>query len=659
MIFKEIAPIILFFTLVFSAFILLNIKKTDAFTIEGIFALIGSGLGLTITSLNLIYSNNYLITIGPLLTIASLLFLRFRSNVLTGNLDFSFNFDEKKFKLIRIFYWISILIALISYYHATVYYRPPIFFISLSIAITALGLEIVASRFDTNVDIFKIMSKILLVSLLLRFSAYFVSPYPVGSDPWGHADMIDVIYHLGTIENLDRYTYYGEYYGNYPLMHIYTSMSKLLADLSLKQSMSIIGMILPFSTLFVYLIIKSITNKTNIALLSMLMINFADFHIQWSIETIPMTFGIAIYTIILYLLLSGNRKNQIMYSAFSILFIFTMIWTHTVSSFITLVSIISLYVGGMLFKLIYNEKKHLESSTINFGFCILVFVILIYHWMDPGYSFFDITIERLINSLSMEAGFLERTSISNVEDSFGSILNIAGFLIFIFFGILGSLFNLSGKNVTKTKFSLIFMLVVLYFIFFVFPLMGIRNIMPYRWPAFIYLTFVLFVVVGITNFSKVFGNKKYNLVFISIFFLLSSFFMIGNSFTNMDSPIYGAEINQKLVWTDSEIKLFNSINDSYDDTIVADLQTVRNQFDISLDRDNVVDYPSTPEGDLNWDYMEDKLLIWRKVSLNRPVQIHGHKNPRMLLGSDFKTNLDENFNGIYDTGTSKAYLGNK
>jgi len=73
--------------------------------------------------------NNYLISFGPLLAIACLLNLRFQDKFLTISTDFNLNFSSKTLKIINIFYWLCILIALIRYHQASPYHRPPIFFI--------------------------------------------------------------------------------------------------------------------------------------------------------------------------------------------------------------------------------------------------------------------------------------------------------------------------------------------------------------------------------------------------------------------------------------------------------------------------------------------------------------------------------------------------
>lgn len=127
--FKELAPYVITATVILCALIAIKINKEDVLTIDGIFSVVGFMLGLIITSLNLIYSNNYLISLGPLLAIACLLYLRFRNKILTATTDFNLDFSSKTLKIINIIYWLCISVALLSYHQTPPYHRPPIFFI--------------------------------------------------------------------------------------------------------------------------------------------------------------------------------------------------------------------------------------------------------------------------------------------------------------------------------------------------------------------------------------------------------------------------------------------------------------------------------------------------------------------------------------------------
>ncbi|WP_164888525.1 hypothetical protein [Methanosarcina sp. MSH10X1] len=289
--------------------------------------------------------------------------------------------------------------------------------------------------------------------------------------------------------------------------------------------------------------------------------------------------------------------------------------------------------------------------------CILSVLILIYHWTDPRYPFSETIVNGLGNSLSTEAKFLGRSAISNSGDSFSSILDIFGFLIFIFFGVIGSFHSLSKEYQTRTKVSLVLMIVVLFGIFFTFPVMGVRNIVPFRWPAFIYTTFVLFFGIGIIKTTSTINGRFRKAAFISILLIIFSFFMITNSMANMDSPIYGKSFNQKLIWTESELGMCVKLNNSYDDIILTDAQTVSNIFQIYLSRDRIGEYAVTPEGTLDWERTANRMLIWRKISLDRPIRVQ--YVPKLLLGPSFKHALDNNYHAIYDSGYARTYLGVK
>ena len=110
--FKELAPYVITATVTICALIAIKINKKGALTTDGIFAVVGFALGLFITSLNLIYSNNYLISLGPLLAIACLLYLRFRDKILASSTDFNLNFSSKTLKIISILYRLCISVAM-------------------------------------------------------------------------------------------------------------------------------------------------------------------------------------------------------------------------------------------------------------------------------------------------------------------------------------------------------------------------------------------------------------------------------------------------------------------------------------------------------------------------------------------------------------------
>lgn len=649
----QILIFVIVYTVSISIFLFTKININGIISSDGIIALLGWILGLFITFLNIKYSNNYLITLGPLLSLTSLTYLLFRNKIHFEDIFFEFNIDYRKKKLLDLIFWFCILLSLFSYYYANPYMRPPLFFIIISLGVASLGMNILMLDFSSKLNIYIIFLKIFLLSILLRASAYFLSPFPIGSDPWVHSEYIRYFLSFHQLKVPEGIL---SYYCNYPIFHLISCLASMLMQLTIKESLFIHGIILSISTIFIFLFIREATKNNQLALLSMLMVNFSDFHLQWSIEIIAMSFGITLYTIILYFIIRNINRKTILSSILLIIFLMLIIWTHTISSFITLINFVCIYIGLVLYSRICKLKY--PASMITYSLPIFFFILIVYHWMDPNYPFLDSIIVGLDQAISIDAKFLGRTPAAFLEmGTFGilsKISNIVGFLIYASLAIMGVLYSLHISKINSIKFSLFISIITLYFIFFVFPLMGVRNIVPYRWPVFIYISSALFISYGIFIWIKLLDNKKKYIIFVILF--ISTFFMITNSFCNMDSPIYGAQFSEKLVFTESEIALMNKINSTYDGKISSDLQTTLVVFNWLLHRSNSSSYWQGLDENIAWSSLKDGIIIWRKVSLIRPIQIKGPKNPQLIPGNEFKLNLDKNNSCIFDTGDARAYL---
>lgn len=656
--YSSFTPFLIIITLIICVMFGKNITKKNLLTIDGAFSFFGCLFGISMTLLNLKYVSNDLFLLSPLIAITCVIYLRFRENILSNKLEFSSPLNNNVLKVISIFYWCFITLALISYSQSPIYHRSLLFFVFISICIALIGVLIVYSNLSKKINVLNIYIKVTLVSLILSASAFFVSPYPVGSDPWAHLEYINNFLKCGSLAVSGSTYRVGEYYLNYPVSHLFAIAISLITDLSTRVSFYMIGTTLILSTIFTYLLVKEISNNSNIALFSLLLLSVADCHIHWTVQVIAMSFGLALYSIIIYLLIKISSINMSashrpIYLSLLIIFTFLVIWTHTISSFITLITILCLYIMSVVDQKMFFQKTYEKLGS--FTLCAIVTVTLIYHWMDQSYSFLNKIIPKLIHSLSSEAAFLDIDFYSNVTGRYELLLITFGFLIYTFFGIIGSLFSLSEFNYVSKKIKLLFTVSILYIFRYIFPVFGLRNIIPDRWPSFIYVIFVLFIAIGF--FKIVFSIKSQKRRIASIFIILfaTSFFMVTDGETNIDSPIYGENVIQRLVWTDSEMSLLTRVNELYDNVIVADKQTESRPFETYLKRDphKVIVYPVNNQGEINWDVMNRNLIIWRKTSLSRPIQC---SLGEILLGRNFEEKLYDNFSCIYNTGEAKAFV---
>lgn len=659
--YSDFAPIVILLTLGLSLGIGWNITRENLKGIDGIFAILGFLFGLLMTVMNLVYTSNALFLLSPVITISCLLYLRYRSEFKEGPHSSLLEIGHRNSTILSIVWWSLISAALITYYLSEIYTRQPLFFILISGAVAVLGVQIITSRgLNTNRSLIFIV-KILLLSLILRASAYFISPYPVGSDPWVHQEYVNYFFELGRVAVPPDFMFY---YVNYPIAHLYVTCTRLLASLSLHDATFLWGVILTLSTVVTFLIVRMLTGNVQLALISMLLLNFTDVHIQWSVQVLAMSFAIAIYAFTIFFALKIYLKpeDKIKYIPFMFVFLGVIVWTHTISAFITLVSLFALVAGYILYEFLYNRNIFsFRSQNVQLLILPLIFlaVIITYHWMDPSYPFFDKTFGGLLNSLSMEAKFLGATTLSNVHGRWEELLQPAGFCLYAFFGIIGALYCSSHKEQAKKYFPLISLVSVLFFVRYAFPIFGIRNIIPDRWPAFAFVCFALFIGLGIFYALSLLKTKRSILCAVAAFLFIGSLLMVTGTNANQDSPLYGEEVFLKLIWAESEMNMYTHINGTSDGIIITDVHTHTRPFSTYLENKRSVPLLISSDGTIDKEVLSSGLVIWRRDSLTRPMHISDNRYiTPVLLGNHFWEHLDNNYSCIFDVHTARSYLPN-
>ena len=611
--------------------------------IDIIAALVGALLGVVISCLNLVYPCTSFITLGPLLIIVCLVYLVFRRKLLTSTSEPLVS--HRLVLMINIIFWLSLASSIYSL-STEILHRPLIYFILISIAASMIALQILYSGQKNTT--YLILFEILLVSLSVRASAFWVFPTLPGSDSWAHMEYIRAFVNQGNIPQSMPEPIGGDYL-YYPLSHLNITAVKLMTGLNYKAAMFFgAGLPLILSTIFVFLIGRNLVDR-KIGLLAALLINLADCHLMWSISIIAMSFGISLYTMILYLFLRDKGNIKISTTSLVIVLLFVLILTHTVSSFIMLCFILSFLIGMYAYRFLHIKQGAPKRSMVTPTLMGMFVVGMLAYWIYAGYteggSFFDIIAKTLYRSLTTEAAFLARAPVAPGLDP---ALNISGFLILVLFGILGCLLWLTQRQEGRTKVSFIATLIVLFAITFLFPLFGLKNILPGRWYPFIYLVLSVAAATAIlTVIYRIGFSKLGNIILVCIVFAFS-FFMITNDNSNMDSPIYASEFNSRLVYTNSEMLVGEWVTEAYDGKIITDAQYGDCVIRVYFSRPYSVSFEMLDEEQLN-----SGLVIWRDVMADRPIRV---PSGYVVLGGAFEPKLEASHNLVYTNNTSKAFL---
>ena len=614
--------------------------------IDVIVAIAGILLGVVISSMNLIHSNAYLLTMGPLLIIVCLLYLLFRRKLATPQPYLSAN--RSLTLVLSIVFWLLLAGSIYSL-SIEALHRPLIYFILISISASIIALQILYAH--KNSTTYLILFEILLVSLSLRASAFWVFPSLPGIDSWVHREIIEAYATGGgSLENIPPL---AKYYLHFPIMHLNTAIMKIVSGVGYKAAMFLgTGLPLMMSTLFVFLIGRSLVNA-RLGLLAMLLLNLADFHLQSSIEIIAMSFGITLYTIIIYLFVRSRRYIEVSTTALTILLLLTLILTHTVSTFIMCYFILFCLIGINACRFLYGKQNIPERAAVTPTVLVMFVVGMLGYWMYVevrGGTFFGIMARSLYYSLGIEASFMGRALEPGGLDP---ILNISGFLLLALFSTLGCLMWLSREHQSRTKIGLVTALIAMIALQFAFPLFRVATIQPTRWFHFNYVIMSIVAAAAIITVISHVGYRRLGSVILICIIGGISFLMITNSVSNMDSPVYAHEFNPRFVYTNSELTAAEKVVELYSGRIITDYRYGDAVIMTYLHRENVSSEM------LNEKQMDSGAVIWRNVLSERPSEIsigggyHQQMSPEDIL---LAQKLVEFHNLIYVNNDVKVFL---
>jgi len=657
--FAEVTPFLTIGTLVI-CFVLVRSSRRDLISsVDGVVAVLGLITGIGMTLMNHIYTSNALFLLSPTIAISSSVYIHYRERIIERDpIFFIQNADTPTFSRCRsIFFWVSILGLLLSLRFAEPYTRSPIFFVISALGVAVLGLDIVYTSDDGWLKRSTIIVKALILSLILRASAYFISSFPLGSDPWAHSEYIMYFTQNGYLTVPEGFS---PYYCYYPISQLVAVVSGLVADLDIKESLWIISIVLALGTIFTYLMVRYVTGNEQIALFSLLLLNFFDSHIEWSVLVIAMSLGIVLYSLMLYLVfksIDSQERYRFTYASILFLMMFMIIWTHTISSFIMLITFASLYLSISIYQTLYGRRddRIMSSFLLMAGF--FFFILLAIKWSDPQYPFIEMTLKGFFSSVTTEASFLGKVSYSNITGNWLKIYDVLGLIVYFFFGITGALYYLSKRRVAWPIFSLFTVALVLFSLRYIFPIMGLRDIIPDRWPVFAMMAFIVFVGAGIILILSNFSTRTSLPLVMVVLLACSSFFMITNGIANMDSPQFGTATDQKMIWPDSQMTFFGEVMSRYNGNISADALTAGRPLIVYYDRANVTSYRLNNTGSFDFSYLNNKLVFWREESLSSPVGVRDQSYiTPLLLGSEFYQYLEDSSDCIGDSGTARAYV---
>jgi hypothetical protein len=258
-------------------------------------------------------ANAYLLMIGIIFTFTSIVYLLFRDKlVLIYPAELKI---QPNTHLNLVLHIIFVLLFTCSIYvlHTNIF-RPPIYFILISLCSSILAVEVFLYNQLKKYQLYILLFEICLVAFNLRAGIYLNYGGMIGADPWGLRHYVVDIINNGAVGSKC-----GQY-SRFVIMQIYSAIASLICGVSSKLGM-FIAVTLPniFCSMLIFLIARKLFNE-KIGLIAMLIYGFCDFSIAYSTQICAWSFGIALYIIILYLLIGTKGAINKYQSHFLFLF---------------------------------------------------------------------------------------------------------------------------------------------------------------------------------------------------------------------------------------------------------------------------------------------------------------------------------------------------
>ena len=441
-------------------------------------------------------------------------------------------------KLLDIAFWGLLIAGLIVISHG-VYARPLSFLILVSIMSSILAVQIFAGK-NTAYCIVKIVT----IGILLRASAWYQFPGPVGYDS---------IVELQALAQLVANGHTGDFmigYQFYPVAQFIAASTSVITGLEARDSFFILCVIQVAGLVFLFLIGKQLFNEKTGLLAALIMAVF-DWHVFWGFNVKTFTMGLTWIPILIFILLVRQRKNSLFFSILSLLIILLATLTHT---FITTAIVLILIAGWLLSQIIKrvigNEKF---NPPITLGLALTSLCVALAYWAyASGFIDYIGYIYRYALGLEVESGRIGAVTFSpNIAQMIWMRLPI---FLLLFFTTLGCLAIFNIRKLNQKVFTQIWLAllcgVIVLINFIIYYVSTLSLLITERWFVIMGLLVALPAAIGLLSIP---GKKGWhNMVVIFLLMFLFSGIMT-TSYTGSVKPVIPWEPSNRGAATLSEL----------------------------------------------------------------------------------------------------------
>jgi len=364
-----------------------------------------------------------------------------------------------------------------------------------------------------------VLFEILALALCVRLGALFATPGYVGGDIWVHGPIwVDGIAASGSLQPLAESKYLLA-----PLYHALGALGALVTGSARTGIYLTVGLVVPLSALFVYGI-GALFVPSRWALAATALYAFADQFVRWGIHLIPTSLGLAFFLGALYCTLKVVYTDADRWvSALLVAFSLAVVFTHQVSTAITLIMLAVAVAVGIVLDVLSNDGWRRSTVVLAVTF-VASTVATVASWALAPWSAggaatggggFLVKMLRLVQATVVEeAGFLNLISTSEPDvgptaspqstffDAVVPYVELAGFMLLLAAAVVGGLVMLRWQRRRDATVVLLLAGAVMFVFTFGFSVFGITVFLPGRWIGFLYVPLAIVAAVGLFHVAS-------------------------------------------------------------------------------------------------------------------------------------------------------------
>jgi hypothetical protein len=516
-------------------------------------AIVGLVIGILMSFWLLFYVHKY-IEVGVMCVLACGTYLLIRKSFSRGgisSLTEQFSRASIYLGLNMLFFVLFFLSIILIVWRPDLYSRPLSYFISITIMVAILAVEILFLP-ENKAHINFILFKIVIFCFGILCVPQFIFPGLFGVDTWFHQMIVTKIIETGTIPAGTSYSYF-------PIMHLLLSTTSLVTSLDYRSTvLCSMFVFISIALIFIFLISRSLFNP-KVGLLAALLLGTGVEWMDNGLAPIPPTVGLIIIAILMYVILAKvNKQHKLLtFTILTVLFMCVLILTHTITATAMGIILFSFGIGLILYKIMSGQRA---ESTIGW-YLFTLFLVCTLSWWTYSSGKISTLKEILLSGFHISgwAPSLAHTQYMLQVPYSEYLLGILGFLLFFALSIVGSFLMLSKKFGSKESFSMIIGGLGILLISFITLPLGLTGFLTERWWYYAYLIMAIPAAIGVFSIYRGFKSKLVGTSVMVVLILVLSFFSFTSPAVNFDNRIYNKDEGYRYAFTQSELTAFDTL----------------------------------------------------------------------------------------------------